>query len=118
MANRQDDARSEPARQTTSASATEEPFDPFDLPDSAESALLGALANYLSASHDKDDIRRAINVWSHDAINAGLQPEQLLVVFKNILVQLTPRQRSIGYERWLAARREMIVMCIEEYWRK
>jgi hypothetical protein len=79
--------------------------------------LVDALALYLSVTRDRNDVRSAIATWRNDVINAGLQPETLLVHFKHILLGLTVAQQSTNYEERLSDRREMILMCIEEYFR-
>jgi hypothetical protein len=118
MRNSQQDARGEGAQDVTNDRARDDlASNRFRVPDTATAALIGALANYLSDTHDKSEIRVAINAWRHDRVNAGLRPEQLLVEFKEILVDLSPGQYDRGYEQWLVDRREIILMCIEEYYR-
>ena len=81
----------------------------------AAATLMGALVKYVGPAHDKADVRRAINVWRHDAANAGLQPEKLLIQFKDVLRGVMPARGSRALDRWENDRREMIVMCIEEF---
>ena len=44
-----------------------------------------------------------------------MQPEKLLIRFKRIMLGLTPAQQSADYYVLLEDRREMILMCIKEY---
>ena len=76
--------------------------------------LVARLASYLVETRNADDVRRAIATWHHDAANAGLPPEQLLVRFKKVLLGMTPAQQAADYVKRLRDRRELILMCIEE----
>jgi hypothetical protein len=82
---------------------------------SVDSQLVGALATYLDAARDKEAIRRAIAEWSHDVAHHGAQPEQALIQFKTLLRRLSPGHESDDHEKRLADQRELILMCIEEY---
>jgi hypothetical protein len=80
----------------------------------ADATLVEALAQYLKGARNKDEVRRAINLWRHDVTHQGLRPEQILVTFKNILLGLSPPAGLADRDRWVADQREAILMCIEE----
>lgn len=77
--------------------------------------LVQALSAYMTATRNKADIRRAIAVWRNDVMNAGLEPQTLLVEFKKLLNQAVaaPAEPTNAH---LVARREIILICIEEYY--
>ncbi|HEY4307670.1 MAG TPA: hypothetical protein VGM82_24560 [Gemmatimonadaceae bacterium] len=83
----------------------------------SDKALLLALAHYLAETRDKDEIRRGVAAWRADAAQAGAEPQQLLVAFKNILLELSIDQQADSHEQRLADQRELIALCIEEYYR-
>ena len=103
-------------------SRSERRTDPDKRPDSdvrpaRDQTLLIALALYLGTTRNKSEVREAIHVWSHDVVNAGLQPERLLVDFKGLLDGMAVADRAPNILQRIADRREMITMCIEEYYR-
>jgi hypothetical protein len=90
--------------------------DPNPSADAADE-LIARLASYLVDTRNADDIRRAIATWQDDAVNAGLEVEQLLVQFKKVLLGMLPSQQSKNDVERLRDRRELILMCIEEFYR-
>ena len=82
---------------------------------STDSQLSGALANYLSLTRSKDEVRHAINAWCHDVARLGMLPERVLIEFKRILSELSLGQQSTDPDRRMAERCQVITMCIEEY---
>lgn len=82
---------------------------------SSDSLLVGALSNYLSQTRCEDDARRAINAWCHNVAHSGLLPERVLIEFKSVLLVLRPGQQSTDPDKRPVDRRQMITMCIEEY---
>ena len=82
---------------------------------SADSRLIAALANYFGSARDKAGVRRAINAWRHDVVHTADEPERLLIQFKYILLGVTLAQESRTFDERMADRREVIRMCIEEY---
>lgn len=87
----------------------------FDEHSAADAKLIGALAEYLGSTRDKDHVRRAIKAWGHDIVRLGMRPERVLIQFKDILSNLTLAQQATDDDVRLADRREIILMCIEEY---
>jgi hypothetical protein len=85
------------------------------VPNQADDALVEALAQYLKGARNPDEVRRAINLWRHDVTNQGLSPERILVTFKNILLGLSPPRGIADRDRWVVDQRDVILMCIEEY---
>ena len=107
-----DDYRLDVAADTDQRSA-----EPSDADLSHERRLALALANYLrdSQSGNKEEVRCAIRAWRRDSAHRALQPEQLLVQFKRALATLPQNQWPADYDRLLMDRRDLIVICIEEY---
>lgn len=86
--------------------------------DASSAPLLAALATYLVETRDVEEIRAAISRWCRDVEQANMQPEVLLVQFKALLGRLEASEQSSDVEQRIRDRREMISMCIEEFYRK
>lgn len=82
---------------------------------SADSELIDALASYLGYTRGEDDVRHAIRTWCRAVARPGVQPEQVLIRFKAILRELEPAQQPKDRDVRLTEGREIIAMCIEEY---
>ena len=87
----------------------------FDASNSADTRLAGALAKQVGPSRDRDHVRSAISAWCRDVAGTRSKPEEILIQFKGILANLDRDRLSTDYEQRLEERREMIRMCIEEY---
>lgn len=79
--------------------------------------LVAALESYLMHTRDVDAIRAAIARWCSDVEQASLEPQALLVQFKQALDSFGSAEHPLRYEQWLDDRREIILMCIQEFYR-
>lgn len=86
--------------------------------DASVSALIDALTAYLVDRRDPVAMRAAIARWCHDVDQMKLEPQVLLVHFKQVLDALPVSEQSPNYDQRLADRREIIRMCIEEFYRE
>jgi hypothetical protein len=84
-------------------------------PGSVQSALLHALAAYVRNTRDREDIRRAIRAWQGDARKLEVEPETVLVQFRRVITHLETNVLSAAYDHRLAARRDLILSCIDEW---
>lgn len=86
--------------------------------DMSSAPLIAALASYLTDTRDPHAIRDAIAQWCDDVTRMNLQPQVLLIQFKQVFDELTSSEQSEDYETRLADRRDMILMCIQEFYRQ
>ena len=85
--------------------------------DVSAAPLIAALESYLIHTRDANAIRSAIARWCNDVEQVSLEPQALLIQFKQVLDGLGSSEHSSRYEQWVDDRREMILMCIQEFYR-
>ena len=83
---------------------------------SAVAALVTAVTDHRAGRADRSAVRAAIARWRRDEQNRDARPEQVLVAFKSVLEDMPVARGYWATEAGQAEYRELIRICIEEYY--
>lgn len=85
-------------------------------PDTSDAPLVKAIESY-AQTRDAAAVRAAIARWCNHVEQTSLEPQTVLIQFKHVLDRLGVTEQS-NYDQRVADRREMILMCIQEFYRE
>lgn len=82
----------------------------------AVAALVTAVTEHRAGRADRDAVRAAIARWRRDEQHRDARPEQVLIAFKTVLEEMPVPRGHWGTDAGQAEYRDLIRICIEEYY--